>query len=888
MRRILGILGGILLILALCVVCTACNDRQPTVGFDSAVAPNITGDIIIPGETDDPIETDDPVETDASIETDDPVETDDPTETDAPVETDPDDGHRHSWTEWTVTESAGCTSPGKRVRKCDSCSETETKDIPVLGHNIVNHDGKEATCTEAGWNTYANCVRCEYTTYEEIKPLGHDKVSYEAKAPECGKPGWSAYEACARCDYTTYEELPTPDHVTVSHEGKAVTCTEDGWKPYVTCKNCDYTTYAMIKAPGHKYVSHNAKSPTCVDVGWDAYEVCSGCELTTYSEIKALGHDIVNHEGKAATCGEGGWDPYETCSRCDYSTYRPITPKNHKIVEHEAKAPTCTDHGWEAYETCENCAYTTYKQISPRHDKIYVSAKEPTCTEKGWSAYEMCRNCDYNDYYEKAPLGHDEVTHEAKAPTCSNIGWNPYVTCSRCDYSTYAEKPKLAHSFSNGACSACGASEFDVSWYDESKREFTITTLDQLKGLASLVNKGNTFANKIIYLGKDISVNGEEWTPIGAEYGFVGIFDGCGHTVSNYKITDPKYTYVGLFGRIEGYGEIRNLKVAASSISVTAVDDNTGCIYIGGIAAKGYGIVNCTADVDITYNAAGLAVEGGGYVGGIMGYGTNGYIQNSVANGDVRVIMTGQGKWANTLYVGGAAGYVSRVSESGADGNVYVESYMHKARCGGLIGELTSEASRSSAAGGVTVKCRGEVNVGGLIGYCDGGRITDCYAVGDVNGSSDNNTANVGGLAGYYYSYSSIYIRNCYAVGNVSAYGKSEVFAGGLCGYCYGLMDNVTNCYSAGNVRAESSSANVHTGSVSGKETATFNCYSSAAQTITMVIKGKTETGPTYANRNQTVEKELSELHTVSFLKDTLRWSEEVWSLSDGSAPKLK
>ena len=52
--------------------------------------------------------------------------------------------HEHSWSEWTVTTPATCTEAGVETRTCE-CGETQTREIPALGHEYVN--GK---CTRCG------------------------------------------------------------------------------------------------------------------------------------------------------------------------------------------------------------------------------------------------------------------------------------------------------------------------------------------------------------------------------------------------------------------------------------------------------------------------------------------------------------------------------------------------------------------------------------------------------------------------------------------------------------------------------------------------------------------------------------------------------------------
>ena len=76
----------------------------------------------------------------------------------------------------------------------------------------MHHDGKAATCTEAGWEAYDDCTNCTYTTYQAINALGHAIVHHDAQAPTCTDVGWDAYDTCSRCDYTTYVEIPATGH----------------------------------------------------------------------------------------------------------------------------------------------------------------------------------------------------------------------------------------------------------------------------------------------------------------------------------------------------------------------------------------------------------------------------------------------------------------------------------------------------------------------------------------------------------------------------------------------------------------------------------------------------------------------------------------------------
>jgi len=195
-----------------------------------------------------------------------------------------------------------------------------------------------------------------------------------------------------------------------------------------------------------------------------------------------------------------------------------------------------------------------------------------------------------------------------------------------------------------GASTAWDGSS-DKSWYKAEGISFTLTTAEQLAGLAALVNDGNDFAGKTVSLGADIvlnyslSENSRQWTPIGdaaAGKGFAGTFDGCGHTVSGLYINNNANNQA-LFGYIsarEGStgGTVRNLGVVDSAVSCASQSggvvgySNAGLVancyanvtvhtsgnYAGGIV----GSANSTITVENCYNV-GTVTAGGSYAGGI-------------------------------------------------------------------------------------------------------------------------------------------------------------------------------------------------------------------------------------------------------------------------------
>lgn len=131
----------------------------------------------------------------------------------------------------------------------------------------------------------------------------------------------------------------------------------------------------------------------------------------------------------------------------------------------------------------------------------------------------------------------------------------------------------------------------NTDWYNENQTEFTITTAEQLAGLAELVNENTNFDNKTIYLGANIVLNKNsenyenwgttpptnKWIPIGNNDAFTGTFDGCGHTLSGLYLNSSKNLYCGLFGYLTT-GCITNINVTNSYIAAKNVGGICGNI----------------------------------------------------------------------------------------------------------------------------------------------------------------------------------------------------------------------------------------------------------------------------------------------------------------------
>lgn len=310
------------------------------------------------------------------------------------------------------------------------------------------------------------------------------------------------------------------------------------------------------------------------------------------------------------------------------------------------------------------CAFCVSCQSPHAHNYTPSVSLLPTCTEEGFLLY----SCPCGDSYTQPipALGHEVSVSPELSPTCTLPGHTASSSCTRCGaiLVPQEELAPLGHLYENDICVRCGISRqtwdqtADLSWYDDSRSEFTLSSAQQLAGLAQLVNAGISFHGKRVCLGTDIYLNEIEnyaaweyippqntWTPIGTrDTPFEGIFDGNGHTI--FGLYRSGGDHVGLFGFIQ------NAIVSNFSVRNSCCE---GSSYVGVIAeARKSTIGYLTASESlfrssqyycgmIAYCESGKIAECKneatfvGYcngTGGIAGY-SSGEIRNCVGNGTV-------------------------------------------------------------------------------------------------------------------------------------------------------------------------------------------------------------------------------------------------------------
>lgn len=250
-----------------------------------------------------------------------------------------------------------------------------------------------------------------------------------------------------------------------------------------------------------------------------------------------------------------------------------------------------------------------------------------------------------------------------------------------------------------------------AGFVEDNEGNVTISSAEGLAWFAAKVNglHGNecdVFEGRLVTLAADIDLAGYRWNPIGCDFGFSGIFDGQGHSISNIYVNDA-FSNKGLFARAGG--ALMNVNMVGGfvgSIFSEAKGETRSApsSAIGGLVGDaGCSITNCYSSVDVYGNRS---------IGSLCGY-AGGTISNCSATGSVTGIQA----------------------------------------CGGLVGEAYGAEIQNCFASGDINAISGDIHtymvqcMGGLIGefsYCT---VNNCYSTGTIN-VDRNNSRWIGNVIG--------------------------------------------------------------------------------------------------------------------------------------------
>ena len=234
-----------------------------------------------------------------------------------------------------------------------------------------------------------------------------------------------------------------------------------------------------------------------------------------------------------------------------------------------------------------------------------------------------------------------------------------------------------------------------------------------MAGFQELRKSGETFANSVIKLAADITIDKDKypWPDVSVDYPFKGEFDGQNYTVSGLYMTTTD-SYGGMFSALGNGAKIHDLTIKDSSFSGVG-SEGKSYHSLGSIAGA---ISESGAQVTIEKVTSYATVEGSNgfsYVGGLIGQ-INApgdavvTMNNCIFSGSVAITDTGD-------YAGGIVGYITNSSvtvnltqcSNTGTGNITV------AKMDGVAGDIVGYANKAKEVRVKGCTCSGEW-IGGM------------------------------------------------------------------------------------------------------------------------------------------------------------------------------
>ena len=267
---------------------------------------------------------------------------------------------------------------------------------------------------------------------------------------------------------------------------------------------------------------------------------------------------------------------------------------------------------------------------------------------------------------------------------------------------------------------------------------YIIANGEQLKYFADLINTKETHET-YTYLnykvGADIDLGGNMWYRIADTASpFRGVFDGDGHTISNFLIFEHP---AALFGAVAD-GTIKNLKIDYADIFATG---SVASAFVGNVK-NGFSLTIDNCEVGARVRITGACGDGCTRIGGIWGgMDSNSIVYASNCINRARIILD------NTSKADSGAGGIGGVFRSGSIKNCV--------NLGSVV--VNYVGAKTSHAGGVV----------GLI-VCPGDSVIENV----INCANVSGYTNAGGVIGYLHtSDATLEIKNAFSItNNITAY----------------------------------------------------------------------------------------------------------------------
>lgn len=477
--------------------------------------------------------------------------------------------HEHDYVEHAAV-AATCDKAGNELYyTCNGCDKLFDKDkqeiaaVPTIeakGHVYNEHPAVSATCTTDGNELYYTCDVCkkifdkdknEIDLVPTVTKGEHAYKEVAAKEPTCTEAGNELYYTCEGCNGLFDKDkkpiaetpvIPAKNHAYHKVEEKAATCEAEGNQEYYTCDNgCgqlfdkdkkEITAIPSIPANGHKYVKHDAVAATCEVDGNEAYFSCENCtklfdvdkkEIEKIVVIPATGHafgwekDEANHTAELKCIHDG-------CTKSKGTIKTSLAEADRLIVD---------------YDSDGNLTYDLNK-FGQGLFAVNVSFDNKTIVFENAQADTMTVGIQQL-FAHSVKMGKVSVTISVKMDEGPTIYVDAPITLAKL-INNVDDLIAIRPAIIEGRATVTGGVVTEQDGHKIVTRYYYLLTSDL---------NGKTRTEETSVFGEGITDEG--YTSGDAKSGFVGVFDGNGHTIKNFTLNVR-----GFFGHVGG-GTIDNV-----------------------------------------------------------------------------------------------------------------------------------------------------------------------------------------------------------------------------------------------------------------------------------------------------------------------------------------
>ena len=390
--------------------------------------------------------------------------------------------HVHSYNK--VVTDPTCTEQGYTTYTCSDseCGDTYVDDyVDAKGHTdgeTVVENNKAADCVNNGsYDNVVYCSVCGDETSRETVTVDATGHTFVCGACDCGQK--LSVETTTSMDI--YANKGTTGTNTISWTSNGITFTNTKGSTAIRTSDSDhYRVYA------NSSVTITGQNITKVVITCQSSYVPSltnieNATVTTNGTVVTI--TLTNAADSITFKASAQWrlSNIEVTCIANYSMSDKDT-ETHEYTSIVVTAPTCGKVGYTTY-TCK-CGSHTDDEVAALEHNYEAVVTDPTCVEQGYTTH-TCTNCEdsYKDSYTDATGEHNFVdgkcticeqeeghthsyTSEVIAPTCVAQGYTTHTCSCGDEYVDSYVDATGEHSYSNGACTVCGAEDPDAvpSW----------------------------------------------------------------------------------------------------------------------------------------------------------------------------------------------------------------------------------------------------------------------------------------------------------------------------------------------------------------------------------------------------------------------------------------